>query len=33
MREDFSIFTLFFLVYPMVTLFLIYTTFKDDFVR
>jgi hypothetical protein len=31
--EEFNILTLFFLVYPMVTLFLIYTTFRDDFVR
>jgi hypothetical protein len=33
MGEDFSIFTLFFMVYPLVTVFLIYTSFKDDFVR
>ena len=31
--QDFSVFTLFFMVYPLVTLFLIYTSFKDDFVR
>ncbi len=33
MGQDFSILTLFFMVYPLVTLFLIYTSFKDDFVR